>query len=328
MSVRFFNPSRAYEKIKPEIDAAMQDVLARGDLILRKDLEEFETKFAAYVGTKYVIGVASGTDAIILSLKVAGIQQGDEVLVPDYTFRATIEAIHHAGAIPVLVPRGEDWHYYKTEKTRAIIPCHIAGEVMDWLPDPDVFMVEDACQAVGAAPVTGLTACYSFYPAKVLGCYGDGGAIATNNDQLAAQLKIMRNHFKGDWNSYGYNSRLDNLQAAVLNVKLKYLPEQVARRREIAQRYDAELKGVGLPARHEVYQDYIIEHAQRDELFYHMTASGIETMLNEYPFPLGLEKSVGTKGYESVSLRIPCNAELTDDEVTLVIAAINAFSPD
>ena len=329
-SVRFFNPALAYEKIKPEIDAEMQRVLASGDLILRADLEKFERSFAEYVGTKYAVGVASGTDALILSLRAAGIEQGDRVLAPSYTFRATIEAIVHAGGEPVLYDLEDQVHFDGIDYW---IPAHIAGEVSPTLEADvkraeaaGVIVIEDAAQAVGAAPVRGLTACYSFYPAKILGCYGDGGAVATNDKDIYDELMAMRNHYKGDWSPVGYNSRLDNLQAAVLNVKIKYLPDAIKRRKEIATLYDAGLFHVGKPPVREVYQDYIITCEDIEGLSTYLTEQGIETMRNGYPFPEAFSKGPKTNEYEAISLRLPCYPELTDKEVVHVINAINAYT--
>lgn len=323
--IRFFDPGISYLKIRDEIRGVLDYTLTKGDLILRVDVETFEKNFAAYVGTKYAVGVASGTDALILSLKALGIGDGDEVITTSHTFRATVEAIHLVGAKPVLADLGEDWRDYLTENTKVIVPAHIAGEVMDWKAPPGILMIEDACQAVGAAEVKGETACYSFYPAKILGCYGDGGAIATNDKDLYEKLKIMRNHFKGDWGPYGYNSRLDNIQAAVLNVKLKYLPQAIKRRKEIAEMYDKGLATlpVGRPVAREVYQDYIITTNDRDQLYNHLASKGIETMKNEYPFPAELHKGPIAELYERRSLRLPCNPDMTDEDVQYVIDSIN-----
>jgi len=199
-SIRFFNPGLAYQNIKPEIDAEMQRVLAAGDLILRKDGEEFEKNLAEYVGTKYAVAVASGTDALILTLKAAGLNSGDRVLVPSYTFRATVEAIKHAGGIPVLYDLTDFISFADVEFW---IPAHIAGEVPSDFEHlitrariNTVKVIEDACQAIGADAVRGLAACYSFYPAKILGCYGDGGAVATNDEKLYKKLLYLRNHYK------------------------------------------------------------------------------------------------------------------------------------
>ncbi len=334
MEVRFFNPGLIYKKNKTEFDSTMQDVLARGDLILRKDVEEFEQSFAKYVGTKYAVGVASGTDALILSLAAYDIGPGDEVLAPSYTFRATVEAVLHRGAKVLLYD--VDGKIEFRASTSAFIPAYIAGEippetetVINAAKNAGIVVIEDTCQAIGAAPVRGQTACYSFYPAKILGCFGDGGAIATDDEELYQKLKIMRNHFKGDWGPVGYNSRLDNLQAAVLNVLLKHLPESIKARKLVAMRYDAELQGdikKGTPR--EVYQDYIVEFGTeeaRDKMHEYLADQGIETLKNEYPFPEITPKLPLSVDYESRSLRLPCNPNLTDDEVVYVINKFNEY---
>lgn len=329
LSVRFFDPAKSYLAHKPEIDAVMQDVLARGDLILRRDVEEFEENLAKYVGTKYAVAVASGTDALILSLKVAGIQPGDKVMVPSYSFRATVEAVVHAGGVPVVY----DDKTHIAPDVKFWIPAYIAGECTEprefirFVTNNGIKVIEDSCQAIGVAPVEGLTACYSFYPAKLLGCYGDGGGIATNDEAIYEKLKILRNHNKGDWKGVGYNSRLDNLQAAVLNVKIKYLPEAISRRKEIALMYDAGLKTQFLkPTVRSTYQDYIIECPDRDGLKAFLTEQGIETMENGYPYPDIAPKGPLTLAYESRSLRIPCNENLTGSEVQYVIEKINEYA--
>lgn len=327
MKVRFFDPGLGYSKIKTEIDAEMQRVLAGGDLILRQDVDKFEENLAAYVGTKYAVAVASGTDALILSLVAAGIGLDDEVITSSYTFRATIEAICHVGAIPILADLGEDWRKYKSYNTKAVIPCHIAGEVQYWETDPTIPMIEDACQAIGATPVRGLAAAYSFYPAKILGCYGDGGGIATNSEEMYLKLKQLRNHDKGAWAEVAYNSRLDNIQAAVLNVKIKYLPDAIKRRKEIAQMYDTGITHVLVkkPSIRDVYQDYIIESSVVIDLQTYLWNAGIETMFNGYPFPAMYPKKQKAREYEHRSLRLPCNENLTNEEVQFVIDTINGY---
>lgn len=327
--VKFIDFGRAYKSIRTELDLETERVRSAGDLILRKDVEVFEQNLAKYVGTKYAVGVASGTDALILSLTVAGIGQGDEVIVPSYTFRATIEAVHRVGATPVLADLGEDWRLYKTDKTKAIIPAHIAGDTMDWVPDEGIIMIEDACQAIGAKFVEGLTACYSFYPAKILGCSGDGGAIATDVKEIYDELIMLRNHYKGSWEKFGFNSRLDNLLAAELNVKIKYLPEYIERRKKIAERYDAELpEEVGRPVLRKVYQDYIIElknKEERDALKSFLSEYEIETMENGYPFPKETPKKPLAQAYEDRTLRLPAHPHLEDSEISEVINRIKEF---
>jgi dTDP-4-amino-4,6-dideoxygalactose transaminase len=328
-SIRFFNPGLAYTKIRHEIDPVIERVLSTGQLILRQDVEEFEQNLAKYVGTKYAVAVASGTDALMLTLKALNIGLGDEVICPSYTFRATVEAIVMVGATPVLTDLGEDWRKYRTERTQAIIPAHIAGDTLDWFPEPGIVMIEDACQAIGAKPVEGIAACYSFYPAKLLGCYGDGGGIATNDEELYMELKGIRNHYKDDWKPYGWNSRLDNLQAAILNVKIKHLPASIWRRKIIASEYDKGMPSViERPRLRNVYQDYIVafkDESERDTVQAFLADKGIETMKNGYPFPEHSPKGARTLNYEARSLRLPCNEVITDAEVKTIIEALHEY---
>lgn len=326
--VRFFNPGLSYLRHRDEYLKEIDRALSAGDLILRDDVEKFERNLAEYVGTRFAVGVASGTDALILSLKALNIT--GKVLVPSYTFRATVEAVIHAGATPVLYDLDGPTF---TEDIEAWIPAHIAGEVTTGFGSmvreanaKGIKVIEDACQAIGAYPVEGTLACYSFYPAKLLGGFGDGGGIATNDRDLYEKLKIMRNHYKGDWGPVGYNSRLDNVWAAVLNVKLKYLREELAHRREFAALYDKELKNVGKPSKRLVYQDYIISYRDRDGLFDYLKSVGIETMKNGYPFPSVVQKLPLTLAYEDSSLRIPCNGELSFDDIDYIIKHINSFT--
>lgn len=328
-TVRFFNPGKAYDRIRDEVLPEIDRVLTSGDLILRKDVEDFEKNLADYCGTKYAVAVANGTDAIELTLRALGITYGS-VLVPSYTFRATVEAVKHAGALPVCYDIGEAGtllsNFYK-----AWIPAHIAGEVCatdeeyEKAKELGIPVIEDTAQAIGT-PLRGVAATLSFYPAKILGCYGDAGAVVTNDAALADELRSMRNHYKDDWAPFGFNSRLDNLQAAVLNIKIKHLPAEIARRKEIAEMYDAALQGVvELPGIRDLYQDYIIATDKRDELYEYLKKRGIETMKNGYPFPAALKKGPLTQKYEARSLRLPCNPELTDPEVEHVIMTIRAF---
>lgn len=327
--IKFFDPGKSYLKIKDEVDAAMQRVLAAGDLILRNDVEQFEEAFAKYVGTTYAIGVNSGTDALLLALQACDIGRWDVVVAPSYTFRATVDSAIRTGANVELYDKGER---PDLEGMDAWIPAHIAGEVESWVPAVieeckfrDVVVIEDAAQAIGAAPVMGAAACYSFYPAKILGCYGDGGAVATNSKEIYDYIKRARNHFKGETGPVGMNSRLDNLQAAVLNVKLKYLPDAITRRKQVAELYDAGLEGVKKPKPRAVYQDYIIEYKNVGGLKDFLAKNGIETMENGYPFAEMFTKGPKTLAYEANSLRIPCNENLTDEEVQEVITRINEY---
>lgn len=331
--IRYWYPDRQYLDHKEEFDAEIQRVLTNGDLILREDVSKFETNLARFLGVGQVVACASGTDALTLSLKALRIGQMDEVLVPSYTFRATIEAVHHAGATPILYDLNEDPRPLVTHRTAAIILAHLegavqddVGEIADFCKDRGITLIEDSCQAIGAGPLHGKLAAYSFYPAKILGCFGDGGAIALNNEVLAARLRQMRNHYKGNWGEdFGFNSRLDNLQAAVLNVKLKYLPEAIKRRKQIAERYDRELMDVGLPLPRDVYQDYVIVTPEPKKLIAHLEERDIQAMENTYPFPDCIQKGLTAWEYESKSVRIPCTPEHTDEEIGRIIEAINNY---
>lgn len=327
--VRFFDPGKAYLALKSELEPEIDRVLRAGDLILRNDVDEFEKNLAEYLRVKYVVGVASGSDALMLTMKALGISRDDEVICPSYTFRATIEAICMVGATPVLTDLGDDWVPYATPRTRAVIPAHIAGETLDWEPISGIHMIEDSCQAIGAKSLTGVAACYSFYPAKILGGFGDGGAIATDDIRLYRELKGMRNHYKDSWNSFGWNSRLDNIQAALLNVKLRHLPENIWRRKMIASTYDKRLPSViTRPNNRNLYQDYIVEFrsgSECDSMHAFLADAAIETMKNGYPFPKATPKGPKTLDYEARSLRLPCNEVLTDAEVDRVIEKMHEY---
>ena len=326
--IRFFNPALSYQKHRTEFDSEIQRVLLAGDLILREDVERFEENLAKFVGTKYAVALNSGTDALYLALKVLGIGKGDEVIVPSHTFVSTIQVIVQAGATPVLMDMDEKFEI--TTKTKAIMPVHIAGELQKLnIPNnyEDLYVIEDACQALGAVKnPTSNVQCWSFYPAKILGAFGDAGALTTNNENIHNEIKELRNHCKKDYSKWGINSRMDNLQAAVLNIKMKYLPEVLVRRKEIAEIYLKKLEGmVGLPNKQEgrVWQDFIIQTEKRNELYDFLKWQGVETMKNEYPFPI--PKLPQSLKYEAETLRIPCNENLTNEEVLNVIEKIKEF---
>lgn len=328
MKVPFINFGKSYAGMREEILAEIDRVLSSGDLILRKDVETFEENLAHFIGTRFSVGVNSGTDALYLSLKALGIREGDEVITSSHTFVATIQVIELCGAKPVLVDLGEDWEKYRTDKTAAIIPVHIAGEITNW-KSQYIPIIEDACQALGAIKnPNSFSQCWSFYPAKILGCYGDGGAITTNDEEMRDELVFLRNHYKPTYSKWGVNSRLDNLQAAILNVKLQYLPGFLERRKEIAEIYLKELTdipGLLLPKNDmtRVWQDFIVQTRERDELYEFLKGKGVETMKNEYPMPIF--KGHNSLEYESQTLRIPCNETLTYEEVEYVISCIKNF---
>lgn len=338
MKVPFIDFGKEFRKYEDEIMTAMMGVINEGQLILRDEVEKFEKELAKYVGTKYAVGLNSGTDALYLALWAEGIGKGDEVLVPSHTFVATAQVVNQLGATPVLYDLDGVLEF--TEKTRAIIPAHISGGfganmelVMQEAEKRNLFVIEDACQALGAmqfgrmAGSIGHCGAFSFYPAKILGCLGDGGALVTNDKDLYEQVKNLRNHCKDtELKDWGINSRLDNVQAAVLRVRLKHIKEILGRRDDVATMYFDGLEGVvGLPKNppDRVWQDFIIETERRDELFDFLKKNGVETMKNEYPMPIG--KLPRAEHYERTSLRIPCNDILTDEEVYYVITKIKEF---
>lgn len=336
--VRFFDPGKGYKKLKLEMDSEINRVLSAGDLILRNDVEDFESNIAEYVGTKYALGLNSCTDALYLALRALKIGPGDEVLVPSRTFVASAQVIVLAGATPVYYDIDGILNF--SEKTKAIIPVHIEGAFDQHFEDICLmaknkgwYIIEDAAQALGAtqngkrAGSIGIAGCFSFYPAKILGAYGDAGALVTDNEAIYNYVKGCRNHFKETASDWGINSRLDNLQAAILNVKFKYFNEALARREEVAKRYEEALKALPIilplhtPGR--VWQDYIIRTDERDALYAYLSLQGIETMKNNYPFPV--PKLPGAQKYEDETLRLPCNELLEDDEIEYVIKNVIEF---
>ena len=336
--VKFVDYPAQYKVHKKELDAAWQKVMEGGDFILREDVEKFEKNLAEYVGAKYAVGVNSGTDALMLTLKALGIGFNNEVITSSHTFWATIEAIENLGAKAVLVDSvdglmvPEEVVPQITRLTRAIIPVHIAGAVCDMeflryiAKSRNIPLVEDAAQALGASKPY-FAQCYSFYPAKILGGTGDGGAVVTDSIELYEVLKKLRNHGgKPMPTLVGFNSRLDNLQAAILNVRIKYLPDILLARKAIANQYNKGLTGfVTLPKERLVYQDYIIRTPRRNELKSYLEIQGIETMANEYPFPQFFLKGPNTIRYEKETLRLPCNETLTDSQIDYVIEKIQEF---
>ncbi len=364
--VPFVDYPRHCQALKKELTPAIEAVVfKRADFILRGDLKEFERNVVRLLGVRDVVGLNSGTDALFLSLYAAGIRKGDEVITVAHTFVATIAAIVHCGAKPVLVDIGEDFNMNVdlvekaiTKRTKAILPVHLNGRVCDMIKlmgiarKHKLLVVEDAAQALGAtvdgkkAGTFGLASCFSLYPAKLLGGVGDGGFVATNNDKVAWKIRLLRDHGQqrttGKILFYGFNSRLDNLNAAVLNVKIKKLPQWIKRRRTIAEIYRDGLSGIKalkLPhfddsrGRHyDIYQNYVIRAHGRDALVEHLTKTGIETLVSwrkpthKHPglklqhFKLPMTEKISR---EVVSL--PMNTEVSDQQVQYVIKCIRNF---
>ncbi|MGQ9460518.1 MAG: DegT/DnrJ/EryC1/StrS family aminotransferase [Candidatus Bathyarchaeaceae archaeon] len=363
--VPFVNYPEHYRRIWNEVIGAISEVLSKGDLILRDQLRQFEQNMASFVGVKHAFGLNSGTDALFLSLKAAGIGPGDEVITVAHTFVATIAAIVHCGATPILVDVGEDMNMDVEQveqkispKTKAVIPVHLNGRLCDMeklmaIADKhDLVVVEDAAQALGStfdgkkAGSFGLTGCFSFYPAKTLGSAGDGGLVTTDNDEIAEKIRLLRDHGQqrstGEVLFYGFNSRLDNLQAAILNVKLKYVPEWNERRRELASLYHkglSDLPDVKLPPPpqlggrfFDVYQNYVIRSKKRDRLVAHLRESGVEVLVS-WPKPLHRHEALGLGKFhlpktEQISrevLSLPMYPELSNEQVKYVIEVVHSF---
>ena len=363
--VKYIDYPAQYRKLRVEILRVIDETLNAGDVMLRSQLRDFEAHFAEFVGTRYAVGVANCTEALFLSLRAAGIGPGDEVITVSHTMVATVAAIHHNGATPVLVDIGDDHNMDPdaveaaiTSRTKAIIPVHLNGRVCNMARIMDIarryglIVIEDAAQALGAsfmgtrAGAFGLAGCFSFYPAKLLGAYGDGGAVTTNSEEMAWKLQLLRNHGRttdGGVAFWGFNSRLDNLQAAILDVKLKYVTAWIERRREIARLYHEYLRDVPellLPPPPEVgglyfdvYQNYEIEAEDRDRLRAYLQEHGVETMLpwggrGVHQFEaLGLNKFrlPRTEQMFKRVLMLPMHCELNDEQVLYVAECIRRF---
>lgn len=315
-----------YQSIKKEIDKAIHDVIERSAFILGEDLEKFENEMAKYCGMKYAIGLNSGSDALLFSLRVYDIGPEDEVIVPAFTFIATAEVVSLERAKPIFVdidPRIYNIDPAKieekiTDKTKAIIPVHLYGQPADMDPIMEIarkhklIVIEDAAQAIGAeykgkkACSIGDVGCLSFFPAKNLGAYGDAGMIVTNDETIDEKIKMIRNH--GSRKKYyheilGDSSRLDNLQAAILRVKLKYIDQWNNERIKKAEKYNELLKDSSvitpytLPNTKTVYQQYTIRVKNRDELQKSLKEKNIPTAIH-YPLPLHLQPVFKYLGYK------------------------------
>lgn len=356
------NPQAQYLAHKSEIDTAIHTVLESGWYVLGRETEAFEREFAAYVGVNHAVGVGSGTEALHLALKACDIGASDEVITVSHTAVATVAAIELAGATPVfadiedtyctLDPAGLE--RLVTPRTRAIIPVHLYGQAVDLDPIMEVAarhgltVIEDCAQAHGATyrghPVGsfGALACFSFYPTKNLGAIGDGGMVVTGDATLAGKVRLLREY--GWAERYvsqvpGWNSRLDELQAAVLRVKLRYLDADNAARRRIAGAYSAALAGCGLhlpatrPGSSHVFHLYVVRSAEREALRQHLQRAGIAPGIH-YPVPVHKQPAyiyrypAGLPITERVAnevLSLPIYPELKDDEVGAVIDAVLGF---
>ena len=361
LEVPFLDVRATYRELKDRVGEAIARVLFSGRYLLGNELKAFEEEFAAYVGVKHCVGVANGLDALYLAMRAMGLGPGDEVIVPDNTYIATWLAVTYVGA--KVVPVEPDARTYNlnpdtlapaiTERTRAIIPVHLYGQPADIDPIVNVarkhyvWILEDAAQAHGARykgkRVGGLgdAAGWSFYPSKNLGAFGNGGAVTTDRDDLAERLRTLRNY--GSHTKYvnevaGINSRLDEIQAAVLRVKLPYLDEWNERRSRLAAIYVEKLLQSGLRLRYvpewvePVWHAFVIRSKQRDELRQRLQEAGVETLIH-YPIPPHLQEAYKGLGLGEGSfpvseaihrevLSLPIGPHLTEAQVIRVAEAV------
>ncbi|MDH5659952.1 MAG: DegT/DnrJ/EryC1/StrS family aminotransferase [Gammaproteobacteria bacterium] len=350
-----------YNNLKEEIDTKIIEALGKTQFILGPNVQAFEKEAAEHLGVKHALTCASGTDALHLALLAAGIGEGDEVITTSFTFIATAEAIRYVGAIPVYVDIKADTlnidadliEVAITEKTRAIIPVHIFGQpadmnkIMPIAKKHNLLVIEDCAQSYGAKigdDVTGgigLVGCHSFFPSKNLGCYGDGGMVTTNDDTIAEQIRIYRNHGSSERYHHdviGYNSRLDELQAVILRIKLKHIDEYNKERRRVAHSYSEQLKdvvtvpyedGIGT----HVYHQYTVLTDKREKIMPALTAKEIGNAIY-YPIPLHQQKAF-EKECAGISLPVtentikhcmslPVYPEMTEEQIKLVCDTIKS----
>ena len=361
-----------YQKIKSEIDQELQKVIDSCQFINGPAVKEFQTDLESYLGVKHVIPCANGTDALQVSMMALGLKPGDEVITTSFTFIATAEVIALLQLTPVLVDVDPDTFNIDpkaiekaiTPKTKAIVPVHLFGqaapmeEIMEIARKHQLFVIEDNCQAIGAdyiftdgvkqkAGTIGHVGCTSFFPSKNLGCYGDGGAVFTNDDELAQQLRVIVNHgmtvrYYHDY--IGVNSRLDSLQAAVLKVKLPYLDEYIRRRQEAAAFYDqafANHPKLKTPVRDSrsthVFHQYtlVLSGVDREGLQKHLASKNIPAMIY-YPVPLHLQKAYQDPRYKSGDfpvtealsesvISLPMHTELDEEQLQLIASSVLEF---
>lgn len=347
--IRMVDLKLQYQRLKTEIDAAMAEVVNSTQFIKGPQVKTFENSLAAYLNTKHVIGCANGTDSLQIAMMALGLQEGDEVITASFTYVATAEVIALLKLKPVLVEVNPDTFTIDpaaieaaiTSKTKAIVPVHLFGQcadmeaIMKIAAKHNLYVIEDNAQAIGAdflfadgtkrkSGTIGTVGSTSFFPSKNLGCYGDGGALNTNDDELAKKMRMVANHGQSVQyvhDEIGVNSRLDTLQAAVLDVKLKYLDDFASRRRSVADFYDNAFKGlqnVQTPVRAKnsthVFHQYtlLLKNGNRDEVRKKLEAKGIPSMIY-YPIPLHQQKAYKTEG------SFPITEELCKNVLSLPI---------
>jgi dTDP-4-amino-4,6-dideoxygalactose transaminase len=393
MNIPLMNIKLQTESIYDEIKQVVQKIILEGQFIMGSEVESFEQEVSSYIGCKYAISCANGTDALIIALSSLGIGKGDEVITTPFTFFATAEAISRVGATPVFVDVDEDTFNIDysliedkvTSKTKAIIPVHVFGQpanmhmINQIAKKNGLYVIEDACQAIGASykgkKVGGIgdIGCFSFFPTKNLGGFGDGGMITTNNEELAIKLRALRVHGSGNagkeafnldnkineepktekndqtiydpakyYNYFvGFNSRLDEIQAGILRVKLRYLDEWNMKRIQLAHYYDQMFKYTSiktpfvLPDADCVYHLYIVQSEKRNKLVQYLKERGISSGIY-YPIPLHLQKAYEYLNYKqgdlkvseylsSRTLALPLYPELKREEQDYIIKIVNEF---
>lgn len=364
MTVKATVLDRQYKQYEQEYKHAAIQALESGCYILGSRCEAFEQEFASYIGSRYCVGLNSGQDALTLALRALGIKEGDEVIVPANTYIATILAITENGAAPVLVEPDE---YYNldssqieeaiTEKTKAIMAVHLYGQAANMKAIQDIagkhrlYLLEDCAQSHGAAFEGRMTGtfgdigCFSFYPTKNLGAFGDAGAVVTDNEALAEKMRMLRNY--GSRRKYyneieGVNSRLDEIQAALLSVKLSHIGELTQERIQVGRYYEANIKnpllmkpGIREGADH-VYHQYVLRCGERDRLQDYLSGQGIQTQIH-YPVPPHLAECYAYLGYREGDLPVteryakevlslPLYTGITKEEQDYVIEKLNEFT--
>lgn len=363
MEVHFFPYKELYLNDKLNLTNVFDEVLSRGAFILQKDCDEFEENSKKFLNCSDFITVANGTDALILLLRAAGIGNGDEVIIPSHTYIATAAAVHYVGAKIVLADIGIDklinpkvLEDLITEKTKCIMPVHVNGRICDMDEilkigeKYNLSIIEDAAQAFGAkykgksAGTFGLGGGISFYPAKVLGCFGDGGGIVTNDKTISKKIRLLRDHGRdenGEVKSWGLNSRLDNLQAAILNHKLKNFPKEISRRRQIAEIYYEGLKNCKgityMPffeddkQNFDIFQNFEICCKDRDQLKDFLFQNNIKTIIQWAGMPVHQSNLPGinsqsmlpkTDKFFNDCIMLPIHPLLLDKEINFVIEKI------
>jgi dTDP-4-amino-4,6-dideoxygalactose transaminase len=359
--VPFVDLKAQYKSIRDEVRAEVDNVFESTQFILGDAVEKFERDFADYLGVKHVLGVGSGLDALRLALEAGGVGAGDEVIIPANTFIATALAVSGTGAKPVLVDCREDTYQIDpalieqaiTPRTKVIMPVHLYGQsaditaIIEIARNHKLEVIEDAAQAHGTRFLSqrcgsfGLAGCFSFYPGKNLGAYGDGGAVATNDDDFAKRVNSLRNY--GQKQKYvhvekGTNSRLDTVQAAILNVKLRHLDEWNAARRAHAAMYSDSLAENFIVPAHDprsehIFHLYVVRTQKREELQQHLNSLGIQTGIH-YPIPIHLQEAYRDLGLGKGSfpvtekladeiVSLPMYPELTHQQIELVLDALS-----